>query len=273
MSLGGIAIAIGAMVDAVIIMIENAHKHLERDQGRKTALGNHPRRRDRGGPGAVLFAAGHHGFVPAGVHVAGAGRPAVQAAGVHQNVFDGGGGAAVHHARAGADGLVHPRKNSEGGKKSDQPFSDLALQTGRGFGHPVSLAGGGVRRPGRRLGVFPVELAGGASCCRKAGLRNGRSRRAKFFRIKTSARNSCRRFTRATCFTCPRRFRAFRPTKARELIPVTDRIIKSFPEVETVFGKAGRAETATDPAPMDMIETTIRLKPEVRMARRGHRRK
>ena len=46
------------------------------------------------------------------------------------------------------------------------------------------------------------------------------------------------------------------------MIQVTDRIIKSFPEVETVFGKAGRAETATDPAPMDMIETTIRLKPE-----------
>ena len=60
----------------------------------------------------------------------------------------------------------------------------------------------------------------------------------------------------------PTTFPGISPTKARELIQVTDRIIKSFPEVETVFGKAGRAETATDPAPMDMIETTIRLKPE-----------
>ncbi|MFQ5328626.1 MAG: efflux RND transporter permease subunit [Thermodesulfobacteriota bacterium] len=51
-------------------------------------------------------------------------------------------------------------------------------------------------------------------------------------------------------------------TKARELMQQTDRIIKSFPEVERVFGKVGRAETATDPAPLSMLETTILLKPE-----------
>ncbi len=51
-------------------------------------------------------------------------------------------------------------------------------------------------------------------------------------------------------------------TKAKELLQQTDRIIKTFPEVETVFGKIGRAETATDPAPLSMIETTIQLKPE-----------
>ncbi len=49
-------------------------------------------------------------------------------------------------------------------------------------------------------------------------------------------------------------------TKARELLQQTDRIIKSFPEVEHVFGKIGRAETATDPAPLSMVETTIVLK-------------
>jgi len=49
------------------------------------------------------------------------------------------------------------------------------------------------------------------------------------------------------------------PMKARELLQQTDRIIKSFPEVKHVFGKAGRAETATDPAPLSMIETTITL--------------
>ena len=49
-------------------------------------------------------------------------------------------------------------------------------------------------------------------------------------------------------------------TKARELLQQTDRIIKTFPEVEYVFGKAGRAETATDPAPLSMLETTIMLK-------------
>ena len=49
--------------------------------------------------------------------------------------------------------------------------------------------------------------------------------------------------------------------KARELVQQTDKIIMTFPEVEHVFGKAGRADTATDPAPLSMIESTIRLKP------------
>lgn len=51
-------------------------------------------------------------------------------------------------------------------------------------------------------------------------------------------------------------------TKARELLQQTDKIIKTFPEVYRVFGKIGRAETATDPAPLSMIETTILLKPK-----------
>ena len=51
-------------------------------------------------------------------------------------------------------------------------------------------------------------------------------------------------------------------TKARELLQQTDKIIKTFPEVESVMGKIGRADTPTDPAPLSMIETTIQLKPE-----------
>ncbi len=50
-------------------------------------------------------------------------------------------------------------------------------------------------------------------------------------------------------------------TEAQKLLQIQDRIIKSFPEVESVFGKAGRAETSTDPAPFSMMETTIVLKP------------
>jgi Cu(I)/Ag(I) efflux system membrane protein CusA/SilA len=50
-------------------------------------------------------------------------------------------------------------------------------------------------------------------------------------------------------------------TKAAELLQTQDRIIKTFPEVESVFGKAGRAITATDPAPVEMFETVINLKP------------
>ena len=51
-------------------------------------------------------------------------------------------------------------------------------------------------------------------------------------------------------------------TEAQRLLQVTDRIIKQFPEVDRVLGKAGRAETSTDPAPLSMLETVITLKPK-----------
>jgi len=51
-------------------------------------------------------------------------------------------------------------------------------------------------------------------------------------------------------------------TKAKELLQQTDKVIASFPEVESVFGKSGRAQTSTDPAPLSMFETIIQLKPE-----------
>ena len=51
-------------------------------------------------------------------------------------------------------------------------------------------------------------------------------------------------------------------TEASKLIQTQDKILKTFPEVERVFGKAGRADTSTDPAPFSMIETTVVLKPE-----------
>lgn len=60
----------------------------------------------------------------------------------------------------------------------------------------------------------------------------------------------------------PSSFPGISVTKAKEVLQQTDKIIKTFPEVETVFGKMGRAETSTDPAPLDMVETTIMLKPE-----------
>jgi Cu(I)/Ag(I) efflux system membrane protein CusA/SilA len=60
----------------------------------------------------------------------------------------------------------------------------------------------------------------------------------------------------------PTTFPGISVTKAKEILQQTDKIISAFPEVETVFGKIGRAETATDPAPMMMIETTIKLKPK-----------
>jgi Cu(I)/Ag(I) efflux system membrane protein CusA/SilA len=60
----------------------------------------------------------------------------------------------------------------------------------------------------------------------------------------------------------PTTFPGISITKAKELLQQTDKIIKTFPEVQSVFGKAGRADTATDAAPLAMIETIIRLKPK-----------
>ncbi len=59
----------------------------------------------------------------------------------------------------------------------------------------------------------------------------------------------------------PTTFPGISITKAKELLQQTDKILSTFPEVASVFGKAGRAETATDPAPLSMLETIIRLKP------------
>ena len=49
--------------------------------------------------------------------------------------------------------------------------------------------------------------------------------------------------------------------EAKRQLQLQDRVLRSVPEVATVFGKVGRAETATDPAPLTMVETTVRLKP------------
>ena len=59
-------------------------------------------------------------------------------------------------------------------------------------------------------------------------------------------------------------------TEAQRLLQVQDRILMSFPEVDSVLGKAGRAETSTDPAPLSMMETVITLKPKIRMAQGRH---
>lgn len=60
----------------------------------------------------------------------------------------------------------------------------------------------------------------------------------------------------------PTTFPGISITKAKELLQQTDKILRTFPEVRHVFGKAGRAETATDPAPLSMMETIVRLKPK-----------
>ena len=104
----------------------------------------------------------------------------------------------------------------------------------------------------------------------RTGLRNVAAKAGKLFPYQNLGSEFMPPLYEGDLLYMPTTFPGISPTKAREVLQVTDRLIKSFPEVAEVFGKAGRAETATDPAPMDMIETTIRLKPEVGLARRGH---
>ena len=130
MSLGGIAIAIGAMVDAAIVMIENAHKRLEHagpDEPRTEVL---IKAAQEVGP-ALFFSLLiiTVSFLPIfALEVAGG--PPIQAARLHQNLRHGGGGALVSDAGSGAHGAVHSRPCGAGGKEPDQPAVDLDLPTG-----------------------------------------------------------------------------------------------------------------------------------------------
>ena len=172
MSLGGIAIAIGAMVDAAVVMIENAHKkieawqhaHPEQQARRRGALAGGHRRGGRGRAGAVLLAADHHAVVHPGVHAAGAGRAAVRPAGLHQDLRDGGGRRAVGDADPGADGLLDPRAHPRRAAQPDHSRADRRLSAGAGLGAASGrrrrcvhrAAGAGHHRlaadaPGRRV--------------------------------------------------------------------------------------------------------------------------
>ena len=158
----------------------------------------------------------------------------------------GGRGAAVDHAGAGADGAVRARPH---------PARAAAI---RSTGSLIWLY-----RPLLRL-VLRARLLTVVAGAR----RYWASRRA---RRRGSAAEFMPRLDEGTLLYMPVTLPGLSVTKAAELLQTQDKIIKSFPEVASVFGKAGRAETATDPAPLAMFETVVNLKPKVRMAARHDR--
>ena len=261
MSLGGIAIAIGAMVDAVIIMIENAHKHLERDQGKKA---HREIIRDASiEVGPALFYSLlviTVSFLPVFTLQEQEGRLFKPLAFTKTYSMAAAALLSITLAPVLMGWFIRGKIPNEQKNPINRfliwlykPVVDLAVK----YRWLVVICGGlivgWVFFPWNSLVARVLPAGRVQELAFSAG---------KIFPYQNIGSEFMPPLYEGDLLYMPTTFPGISPTKARELIQVTDRIIKSFPEVETVFGKAGRAETATDPAPMDMIETTIRLKPE-----------
>jgi len=261
MSLGGIAIAIGAMVDAVIIMIENAHKHLERDQGRKTHWEIIRDASIEVGP-ALFYSllVITVSFLPVFTLQDQEGRLFKPLAFTKTYSMAAAALLSITLAPVLMGWFIRGKIPREEKNPINhfliwlyRPVVDLAIR----YRWLVVICGGllvgWVFLPWNSMMSHVLPQGRVQEWAFKAG---------KLFPYQNIGSEFMPPLYEGDLLYMPTTFPGISPTKARELIQVTDRIIKSFPEVETVFGKAGRAETATDPAPMDMIETTIRLKPE-----------
>ncbi|HLX95289.1 MAG TPA: efflux RND transporter permease subunit [Verrucomicrobiae bacterium] len=261
MSLGGIAIAIGAMVDAVIIMIENAHKHLERDQGKKPHWEIIRDASIEVGP-ALFYSllVITVSFLPVFTLQEQEGRLFKPLAFTKTYSMAAAALLSITLAPVLMGWFIRGKIPKEERNPINhfliwlyKPVVDLAVRY-----RWLVLAGGGllvgwVFFPWNSLVAHVLPQGRAQTAAFSVG---------KIFPYQNIGSEFMPPLYEGDLLYMPTTFPGISPTKARELLQVTDRIIKSFPEVETVFGKAGRAETATDPAPMDMIETTIRLKPE-----------
>ena len=235
MSLGGIAIAIGAMIDAAIIMIENAHKHLEADRGKK----------------------GHWAIITDSCKEVG---PSLFFALLVITV-------------------------------SFFPVFTLGEQSGRMF-KPLAYTKTYAMAAGALLSVTLVPVLLGWFVRGKIPAENKNPLNRFLIWVYNPLIDFVIKWRKMVLLVAilltlsiyipinkmgsefmpplyegdllymPTTLPGISITKARELLQQTDRIIAQFPEVERVFGKVGRAETATDPAPLSMLETTIMLKPE-----------
>jgi Cu(I)/Ag(I) efflux system membrane protein CusA/SilA len=278
MSLGGIAIAIGAMVDAVIIMIENAHKHLERDQGKKPHWEIIRDAAIEVGP--TLFYSLlviTVSFLPVFTLQAQEGRLFKPLAFTKTYSM----AAAAVLSITLAPILMGWFIRGKIPKEEKNPINRLLIW----LYHPVidwviqrrwkvvitaALIVVWVFFPWNRLVVDNLSGLGRDALPRvqadqqagPARLQNLAIKIGKLFPFQNIGSEFMPPLYEGDLLYMPTTFPGISSTKARQILQITDRIIKSFPEVKTVFGKAGRAETATDPAPMDMIETTIQLKPE-----------
>jgi copper/silver efflux system protein len=261
MSLGGIAIAIGAMIDAVIIMIENAHKHIERDGGRKPHWQIIRDASIEVGP--TLFYSLlviTVSFIPVFALQAQEGRLFKPLA--YTKTYSMAAAALLSLTLAPIlmgyfiRGKLPPEEKNPINRfliKLYHPVIDFVIRW-RWWVITVSAV--------VVLWVFFPWNWLVTNRLPQGKLRALAGYVGKLFPYQSLGSEFMPPLYEGDLLYMPTTFPGISTTKARELIQQTDKIIKSFPEVHHVFGKIGRAETATDPAPMDMVETTIMLKDE-----------
>jgi Cu(I)/Ag(I) efflux system membrane protein CusA/SilA len=235
MSLGGIAIAIGAMVDAAIVMIENAHKHLERAAPDKPRAEVLIEAATEVGP-ALFFSLLiiTVSFLPIFALEAQEGRLFKPLA--YTKTFAMAAAALLSVTLVPALMILFVRGRIM--PEHRNPLNRLLIWLYR----PVIVLA--LRFKLATIALALVILLGSLWPAMKLG--------TEFMP----------NLNEGTLFYMPTTLPGLSVTKAAELVQTQDKIIKSFPEVASVFGKAGRASTATDPAPTEMFEMVINLKPE-----------
>jgi Cu(I)/Ag(I) efflux system membrane protein CusA/SilA len=261
MSLGGIAIAIGAMVDAVIIMIENAHKHLERDQGKKPHWEIIRDAAVEVGP--TLFYSLlviTVSFLPVFVLQEQAGRLFKPLAFTKTYSMAAAALLSITLAPVLMGWFIRGRIPAEEKNPINRllvwlyhPAIDFVIKWRRAVIAVAVLLVAWVFFPWNWLVTDRLAEGRGKTFAANVG---------KIFPYQNLGSEFMPRLYEGDLLYMPTTFPGIGPTKAREILQTTDKMIRQFPEVENVFGKIGRAESATDPAPMDMVETTVRLKPE-----------
>ncbi len=235
MSLGGIAIAVGAMIDAAIVMIENAHKHLERLQPGESRSEAIIGACKEVGP-ALFFSLLiiTVSFLPVFTLEAQEGRLFAPLA--WTKTLSMAAAALLSVTLVPVLMLLFIRGKIR--PEAENPVNRFLIRIYR----PIIASVMNWKKA--TVAIAVVVLAVSIVPASRLG--------SEFMPT----------LNEGTLFYMPTTLPGLSVTKAAELLQTQNKIIKSFPEVASVFGKAGRAQTATDPAPMEMFETVINLKPE-----------
>jgi Cu(I)/Ag(I) efflux system membrane protein CusA/SilA len=235
MSLGGIAIALGAMVDAAIVMIENVHKRLEQADatGAQRLAAMQEAMSEVGPPLFFSLLIITVSFLPVFALEAQEGRLFAPLAFTKTYAMAAAAGLSVTLVPALIVYLVRGRIREE----QANPLNRVLIRIYR------AVIDAALRAPRTTLALAVLLVA------------------TSLWPLLRLGTEFMPRLDEGDLLYMPTTLPGLSAGKAQQLLQQTDRLIGTVPEVERVFGKIGQAETATDPAPLTMMETTIRLKP------------